>query len=60
MGETAAAIYCCETRLSRQMKNLPLSPDKFDGSFDVEEWFDIFDIIAAKTGRTEDADSLPY
>ena len=58
MAEAAAAINRCEARLSRQMKNLSLSPDKFTGSSDVEEWFDIFDIIAAETGRTEDADKL--
>ena len=52
MGETAAA------HLSRQMKNLSLSSDKFDGSSNVEEWFDIFDIIAAETGPTEDGDKL--
>ena len=60
MGEAVNAINRAESRLTRQLRNLSIAPEKFDGSADITEWLETFDLLLTESGREQANEKLSF
>ena len=60
MSEAVNAINRVESRLTRQLRNLAIAPEKYDGAADITEWLETFDLLLTESGREQASEKLSF
>ena len=60
MSEAVNAINRVESRLTRQLRNLAIAPEKYDGAADITEWLETFDVLLTESGHEQASEKLSF